>query len=348
MKIVLPEAHLIDEPNPLRKIELCGRLCYKSEEKISNDSDKKFVQGLIMREHTAMLEHATFLMQVPMETIFWIRKFGHGTFLNTTIEDNGDRCLVSGNLRAWRNLFYITASERQDAGIVQQLLNCFITEVPSADILLSINKSEPSDIGNCYYHMLDPYTFLRMSNLSLEEKQAHTYMTMRFICDRGVTHELVRMRVCSFAQESTRYCNYEKAEHLVFVKPSWVTDRALGEHEILWDIPEDDLGFPPKLLHTPTILSNRADMVWFMSCAESERDYLRERNYDWQPQQSRDSLVHSVKSEIIVTCDCIEWNHIFDLRLRGITGAPHPQMLEVMELAYSQIPKTYKDKGIIE
>jgi thymidylate synthase (FAD) len=139
----------------------------------------------------------------------------------------------------------------------------------------------------------------------------HSMASVRFITDRGVTHELVRHRVASFAQESTRYVNY-KNKDMEFIKPVW-----FGEN------PE-------------------ADEVFLESCRESEAKYKKLIELGWTPEKARTVLDNSIKTEIVVTANYREWRHIFNLRYKGTTGKPHPQMQGLMTPLFDEfIDKIY-------
>ncbi len=134
-------------------------------------------------------------------------------------------------------------------------------------------------------------------------------VTVHFVCDRGVSHEFVRHRVMSFAQESTRYCNYSKDKfggEITFVLPNWMTSP-------IWD--END----------------KAGHIFLQTMKISEDVYLELLSEGWIPQQARAVLPNSLKTELVVTGFTSDWNHFFDLRARGTTGAPHPQAKELAE-----------------
>jgi len=124
-----------------------------------------------------------------------------------------------------------------------------------------------------------------------------------FVCDRGISHELVRHRLCSFAQESTRYCNYSKDKfdnQITFILPMWLYDK--------YGTPEYG--------------------VWAEAMEISEMKYNSLINdYGWQPQQARAVLPNSLKTEIVVKANIREWRHIFRLRT---SPKAHPQMRELM------------------
>jgi len=132
-------------------------------------------------------------------------------------------------------------------------------------------------------------------------------IVVKFVCDRGVSHELVRHRLCDFAQESTRYCNYSKDKfenQITFVIPNWMPDVNPGEYN-----------------NKPTMLT------WMIAMENAEKSYLQLLKEGWQPQQARTVLPNSLKTEIVVKANVREWRHIFKLRC---SSAAHPQMRELM------------------
>jgi thymidylate synthase (FAD) len=136
-------------------------------------------------------------------------------------------------------------------------------------------------------------------------------ITVKFICDRGISHELVRHRVASFAQESTRYCNYSKGEHITFIIPCWL------------DIEEMDTKSNPEYL---PFVSKGAEQ-WFDAMQYDEENYNLLIKQGWTPQQARGVLPNSLKTEINISANIREWRHIFKLRTAKVA---HPQMRELM------------------
>lgn len=149
----------------------------------------------------------------------------------------------------------------------------------------------------------------------------HEKLTVKFTIDRGVSHELVRHRIASFSQESTRYCDYGDG-HVTFIIPEWVNIPE-GIYESDQDI-KDKVGLCSNKPGTST------DDKWAYSMLDSEFNYKDLRREGWAPQQARAVLPNSLKTEIVVTANLREWRHIFNLRAVGTTGKPHPQMVEVM------------------
>ena len=186
MKIIKPDVKFItpiDGATILKRLEQCGRVCYKSEDKITEGSAEKFVAGIIKRGHEAVLEHCSF--------------------------------------------------------------------------------------------------------------------TVKFICDRGVSHEIVRHRMASYCQESTRYCNYSKdvfGSEITVIRPSFLTEGTPG-----WQ-------------------------YWKVACRMAEKSYFELLDWGCTPQEARSVLPNSLKTEVVMTANIREWRHFLKLRC---SPAAHPQMREV-------------------
>lgn len=188
MRIIKPSVEFItpiDGKTILKRIEQCGRVCYKSEDKITEDSAEKFVANIIKRGHEAVLEHCSF--------------------------------------------------------------------------------------------------------------------TVKFICDRGVSHEIVRHRLAAYCQESTRYCNYSKdgfGNEITVIEPCYLNKE---EYPIMYD-------------------------KWVSACLDSETYYFELLSLGATPQEARAVLPNSLKTEVVMTANIREWRHFFKLRC---SKAAHPQMREV-------------------
>lgn len=182
----------------LKKIELCGRVCYKSEDKITDESCKTFVQNLIRRGHESVLEHVSF--------------------------------------------------------------------------------------------------------------------SVRFTCDRGVSHELVRHRLASYSQESTRYCNYGNAGEICCIKPQGL-ERGTFEYTF-----------------------------WRDACKDAEEYYMTLLKRGCSPQQARSVLPNALKTEIVMTANLREWRTVLKLRT---SPAAHPDMralmLPLLEELHEKIPFVFDD-----
>lgn len=196
MIIIKPSVEFMSQINGLdilKQIEKCGRVCYKSENKITDDSCIRFAQNIMKRGHEAVLEHCSF--------------------------------------------------------------------------------------------------------------------TVKFICDRGVSHEIVRHRLASYCQESTRYCNYGK-------------DQFGSEITVI----------EPLCLERDTDGYN----YWRDACESAENGYFHLLDWGCSPQEARSVLPNSLKTEVVMTANIREWRHFLKLRT---AQAAHPQMREVANMLLSMVQK---------
>lgn len=130
----------------------------------------------------------------------------------------------------------------------------------------------------------------------------HATLTIKFVVDRGVSHEIVRHRLAAFAQESTRYCNYAKDDfgsECTFIIPDHIQYKSKA-----WD-------------------------MWIEQMKAAEKTYFDMLDFGLSAQEARCVLPNSLKTELVMTANLREWRHFFKLRAAGTTGKPHPQMLEV-------------------
>lgn len=204
MKIIKPDVEFItpiDGATILKRLEQCGRVCYKSEAKITDTSAPAFVAGIIKRGHEAVLEHCSF--------------------------------------------------------------------------------------------------------------------TVKFICDRGVSHEIVRHRLAAYCQESTRYCNYSKdvfGNEITVIRPSYMRP---GMKDF---------------------------QIWERAMNACEDAYFDLLDYGCTPQEARSVLPNSLKTEVVMTADIREWRHFLKLRC---SPAAHPQMREValklLDMVHAKIPVLFDD-----
>ena len=194
MKIIKPSIEILDNITPvevLKKLELCGRVCYKSEDKITDESAVKFISNIIKRGHESVLEHVSF--------------------------------------------------------------------------------------------------------------------SVRFICDRGVTHEMVRHRIASYSQESTRYCNYSKGQfngEITVIEPCFLVPGTEG-----YD-------------------------MWYKACLVAEHVYFKMLDWGCKPEEARSVLPNSLKTEVVMTANVREWRHFLKLRT---SPAAHPQMREVANMLLMEL-----------
>lgn len=283
MRLIKPSFEIIEQEAGLdgvyKQIEKVGRTCYKSEDKIAEGTAKPFVDRMISSKHLAMVEHGT---------IYLYKK------VDSKAEFFEDDML----LNYWENPY-------------------------SKVVRIRDNQDDPTGIQHAYIttnlRVLVENNWLDDLQYICEPAEHHVKrVTVKFICDRGVSHEFVRHRVFSFAQESTRYCNYTKDKFgnaLSFIKPLWFNDSK-------W--------------YCKVILKACFKGI------EIVYNFLVKRGV-WTPQQARAILPNSLKTELVMTGFVDDWDHFCDLRARGTTGAPHPQAKELAEPLLTEFIK----RGIV-
>jgi thymidylate synthase (FAD) len=173
-------------------------------------------------------------------------------------------------------------------------------------------KSEDKINSNSAKLFIDK--LLRSEHLSVIE---HITISVRFICDRGISHELVRHRLASYSQESTRYANYSTnkfGNELTFIKPLFWSEGSSKYSE------------------------------WLKAMDFSEKVYLRLLKAGALPEQARSVLPNSLKTEIIMSCNIREWRHVLNLRC---SLKAHPQMRQIMlpllKEFFEKIPDFFSD-----
>lgn len=153
-------------------------------------------------------------------------------------------------------------------------------------------------------------------------------MTVRLITDRGVTHESVRHRPPSYAQESSRYVNYGK-KGCQFIIPCWVDDKDI----VTKDISDLNINYPISELNFPKPYDDPIT-IWFKMMTLDTYAYNLLISKGWKPEQARSVLPNSTKTELVITASLAEWHHIFTLRTEIFA---HPQMREVMRPLLSDV-----------
>lgn len=281
MKLIKPSFEIREQPSGLegvyKQIEGAGRVCYKSEDKIAEGTAKAFVDRMIASGHGAMLEHGTVYLKCETEVI---NRYIHP-------EDGEEE-----DFNKLEKYEYNSYSVTNDDGIY-----LYVT----TNLRVLVENDWLDDLQ----YICEPTEY--------HEKR----ITVKFICDRGVSHEFVRHRVFSFAQESTRYCNYSKDKFgngLTFIQPSWITlDKEIA--------PINEL----------CLLSGQYDrenpnLRYLASLVDANYAYLLLLNKGWTPQQARAVLPNALKTELVMTGFVSDWKHFFELRC---SPNAHPQAREL-------------------
>jgi len=282
MKLIKPSFEILDQQPGLegiyKQIELAGRTCYKSEDKITEDSAKGFVERMVKSGHGAMLEHGTVYMFIPF----------------SPLNENYVTCHKYGDNK------YSVVKIRNEHFLLEKN-GCYITT---------------------NYRVLVENNWLDDLKFACDLTEWHERrVTVKFTCDRGVTHEFVRHRVFSFAQESTRYCNYSKdkfGNELTFIIPPWcnISDNPSYEEEKkIW------MGEKGSF-----------EERFMMHCLIAESHYNELIELQYKPQQARAVLPNAIKAELVMTGFVSDWKHFFFLR-DAISA--HPQARELAEPLHS-------------
>lgn len=317
MNIVQAQVREMFDRNPQKHIEAIGRICYKSEDMITEDSHRGFVKRMHNSRHWAMLEHFRFILQVPTFVYEPIGEIGSPYIVRT---DDG-RKMISGSARGFMDALEFVEWDMHH-GNYYGFNNSHIIAIMSV-IKHIVWHYGCDELFGGTYSPVEQYTMRCVddfSELTELENMKHGWHSVLFTCDRGVSHELVRHRPASFAQESTRYCNYTKGK--------------FGGSIAVIDPIFFDKGEERKNVDGADWAVNKYD-VW-QNCMENlEKAYTLLIELGATPQEARTILPNSLKTDIVLTATNEEWDHIIDLRYVGSTGKPHPQMVEVMTILVS-------------
>ena len=279
VEILEPTGYTIDDI--YKQIEIAGRTCYKSEDKITPTSAKEFVDRMIKSGHGAMLEHGTVYLTIPTQNCNSEKyKRNHYSAVNiVSVDGINGRTFVTTNYRV------LVENEWLD------------------------------DLK----YICEPTVFHKKR------------ISVRWTCDRGVSHEFVRHRVFSFAQESTRYCNYSKdkfGNELTFIIPTWLT---LPESNYTY-CDGDWVDINKQVIQISEDEENVHSFLNTLDC--SEYQYTMLINAGWKPQQARQILPNALKTELVMTGFESDWKHFFELRC---DTAAHPDARKLALELYNKL-----------
>lgn len=321
---------------PYQFVERVGRTCYKSEDKITEDSAEKFVKGLVGRGHTAMTEH--FWVHMTFKGQYNTLKDHIENFVWNVLKDGGDMSTffrfmqitylpdvtyLSFPIRAVTDFVDKSLDwlSKQELSLIKEMFYEVWSSYPmffSEKCFKEFSKENMSITGlfsvwseESFLDLLKKQDFSDIEEDKDTEIMKHITHTVLFKCDRGVSHELVRHRPCSFAQESTRYCNYSQdkfGKEITVIEPLWLH----GKNVLEWE-------------------------NWEKAIRTSEMQYFKLLEEGWTPQEARSVLPNSLKTEIVMTANETGWQHIVNLRAKQTTGKAHPQMVEIMYPWYEEL-----------
>lgn len=272
MRIIKSNAIELKQTDLFKHIELCGRTCYKSEDRITDDSAEKFVTMLRNHAHGAMLEHGTVYLTIPFDDI---------------------------SQEEFHNDLPLSNENAHKMNVIKNFIYNKYTKYNVYDMKYYITTNYRVIVENDWEDVMKEFQ---------SECTEHHYKrrTFKITCNRGVSHEFVRHRVFSFAQESQRYCNYSKdkfSNEIKFIEPTALLN--IGDKE------------------------SQNYAIWYESCANAEVDYLAMIKNGATPQEARDILPNACATELIMTGFESDWKHFFELRC---AKDAHPQAQEVANM----------------
>ncbi len=306
MRIIEPSFTILDELDqqslPIR-IEYCGRICYKSEHRIDNQSAIPFVRRMVEHGHNSVLEMGVVTLIVacstpePINNLF----FCQPRFLQID-RLNAHQLLVTGSIRAFREMLLFHPTD-----VISGAITLFLAKRHPyffETLLADSGEGIPPGIT------VDKMGLKAVEQLSTPQCAKHRYLAVKFIVNRAVTHELVRHRPCTFLQESQRYCRYSDdkfGNEVTFIKPLFFDEQSTEF------------------------------TIWKKAMGEMEQQYFRLLETS-TPQAARTVLPNSCKTEIIVYANLLEWQHILMLRT---SKAAEPSMREITIPLQQELQKRY-------
>lgn len=317
MKITNESYEILSKPESndrisiLKHLEKIGRTCYKSEDKITDQSCIRFIEGIRNRKHWAMLEHYIFVFSIPKwiyeelrdASIIYndvnydlIDKMKFINFSETYREDDSDyedpNYIVSFSATS---LNYLVDTSAVKSRAFEGIIHLFSYMYDHFKELMKI----PDDIEGIFIYENYDQDIRLLTNgeiraLTTENRLLHDSMSVKFIIPLSLSHEIVRHRPASFAQESTRYIKY--SDELTFIMPKSIENQSAMREE------------------------------WERQMQSVEDGYHTLLKWGAIPEQAASLLPKSLKTELIMTARMGEWIHFFDMRA---DKPAHAQMKEI-------------------
>lgn len=299
MKIITSSFSIIPQESGIdgiyKQCELAGRTAYKSEDRITEGSAKKFVEALMKLNHGAVLEHGTVYLKVshtsPVADRYYMEK--------TNVVHFYAKNKYSKYKRVTEDHFHI---------------DNYITT--NLRVLLENNR-------------LDDLQYLCEPTEHHEKR-----VTVKFICSRSIAQEITRHRVFSFLMESQRYVGYNKDKfggEITVIMPEWVKDEIFQWADTTNPLTGESYRW---LVEKPIIESvwdmqfiDRGVNCWIDAMQQAEEAYMYlTLEHKKKAEEARSVLPNDCKTELVMTGFVSDWEHFFDLRSKGVTGKPHPDI----------------------
>lgn len=343
MKIVPASFEILDhldQQSLAVRIEECGRICYKSEDRITPESALPFVKNVIERGHNSVLEMGVVTLEVNCS--FWdyfdfletVPKYLYLSKISpvgvTTPGMGAVRLLITASVRAWREILI----NHQNCEVARTA--CAFLGNRHPYFFDSILPEGGFAVNRCINVRKVPLE--DVNDLPVELMVKHRHIAVKFIVNRAISHEVCRHRAMAILQTSQRYCNYASGKfgnEVTYIRPSAFLPESSQPCDLCVERPcdtkKEEYNFAkdcPQWRHL-----NQGDTsierywAWHNQCRSAEKAYLAMIRFDASPQEARTVLPNSCKTEIIVYANLEQWRHIFKLRC---SKAAEPSMREVM------------------
>jgi thymidylate synthase (FAD) len=295
MKVIAPYYEILEDLDkqslPIR-IEVCGRICYKSEDKITAESAEPFIRGIIKHGHNSVTEMAVLTLRILYDSESIAAQLFNlmPKYLFIDKIEKGE-LLITGSVRAFRELYQGNPSVKIVKAIAEYLGGRHPLFYEDLMPERGLVKQEGVKVEKVPLEEVD--------KLPADLQAKHRHVAVLFVVNRAITHEIVRHRPVSYLQESQRYCRYSQdkfGSEVTFIKPMFYSE---GSEEY---------------------------SLWEKAMLDTEEIYLKLLETS-SPQAARTVLPNSCKTELITFANLLEWLHIF--KLRTSKGA-EPSMREVM------------------
>lgn len=356
MKFVNASETMLEIPSPgnpmdvYQFLELIGRTCYKSEDRITDDSSLTYLNGIRNRKHWAMLEHYIFTISInalqydmiinatrmsPEDYNFHNKlKYIDVTYWPDAPDDRF-KYLVSGSATAFNYLWECDAIKNGENPGILYLCEGLFSKYPYI-----MKRGWEYDV--IQDHELDILSREEVISLPRHLRMIHDFMSVRYITNLAVSHDIVRSRPVSYAMESTRWINYSKKCGYTYTIPLWFTE---DQRKFLLSCGEDAIDDIIDGQYVPMEL-NEEIIDWIKYLKESEKTYQHfSGDLGYKNDQSSLIVPKNFKTELVMTARLAEWKHFFFLRVDTVV---RPDMraltLPLFKEAYDKMPEIFEDQ----
>lgn len=292
MKIVEPFVKLVNMEEPYKKIEYAGKICYKSQENITDDSYIRFVNNIISRGHYSVLEHEYFTVELPWLLFENVKdEFYKNGFFEVSYSNFTNNIYITGNIRAWKEFFedYRSRITLNISGTMLEVYDLLGINYGIIFPKVNENRFVVDYINKVDFNKYSEEQIVD-SYFPFEEAKKHISYTFHIRCDRATSHQIVRHRMSSFSQESQRYCNYSIDKF---------------DNNIKFIIPVDALALDDEMEGIEE-LKNSFEL--------SEKAYFSLIEKGVKPETARCVLPNATATEIVMTSNLKQWDRFIALR----------------------------------